>query len=152
MAGMLQPPVENLPALQRWSDVAYIKWKSVKEGLKKTPGPLNMIVSTFIINDETLGILARVLEEDPEANDEDGYPPRFDDTEDCSHMEWGQTSVWQTTDDRGKALLGSPVGVGAAYMLIQHKSTLGAKASISTVTAWCENLMLQIAFHVSQNS
>ena len=53
----------------------------------KDPGNLKLIISSEIQNDETLGVVARCLQEDPML-DPDGNPPEFGAERDCAAIYW----------------------------------------------------------------
>jgi hypothetical protein len=120
-----------MPKLKSWSDIAFLSWLAV--GGQQT---LRYIVSANVQNDVTNAIIDKLLEKnniklDP---DWDSFDPFFH----CHQFTWDKRRRFDMTTEEGKVLLASPNGLGAAYLLIQHKSTFGAQTTIAGVTMWCE--------------
>jgi hypothetical protein len=130
------PPVTVLPKLGRWSDVAFLQWKEQARLRNKDVSNLRYIFSSDVSNTESHGILARALQSNPESLSAPSWAPNEDN---CEEMYWEDRKVFTMDNARGKALLASPNGLGAAYMLIQHKSTFGEKTTIESVTVWCSD-------------
>ncbi|KAJ4382935.1 Mitochondrial import inner membrane translocase subunit tim8 [Didymella sp. IMI 355093] len=102
-----------LPKLRSSSDLAFGLWNRVAapNGQK-----IEKFLSINIVNEDAEEIIRRALETF-DVDDVHGWP-RTD---------------FDTTTDAGKALLGSPNGLGAAYFLLQHHKQLGSAKSINKV-------------------
>ena len=100
--------------LRQYSDVVFLAWQ--KAAGDKIKG-LKYIFRHHITNANTLAVILEVLEK----RGEQAKP-------------WPGLQISMTERDAW-ALLGTPNGVGAAWLLIQHKEQLGMK-SISAVTIY----------------
>lgn len=125
---------EAVPFLGHWSDVTYLQWAK----LTSTPGQLKRIVQCSISNMQTCGVIDRLMV------GEGGE--RLD-------LGFLQRKVFKEEDgDKFKALLGTPNGLGTAWMLAQHKDAeqLGWKRveSISLFsTAMSYFMIIEIGDH-----
>lgn len=125
-------------SLSHWSDVTYLQWAN----LTSIPESLDWVIHCSISNQETAHIIDRVL-----AGQEGG-----------KSQEKGilqRKLVEEEDGDDFKALLGSPNGLGTAWMLAQHKGLdqLGWKRveSISLFSAGMSNLMMiEIGDHLEE--
>lgn len=100
------------PALH-WSDVVFIQWMNECQKHKDTTGQpasdLRYVFRYNITNPITHSVVAGILSKH-------GQSPE----------PWMECKVSPNSLD-GKALLGTPNGVGVAYLLIQHKKEFGSK-------------------------
>jgi len=106
----------DFPRLKYWSDVAYLQWaKSVK-----TPSDLRCVLRISIKNPTTKAVVKHIMKDTLAKGDE--------------------SRSLRTDDDRDHvaALLGTPNGVGVAWLLIQHKRQLGHK-TVEKVTVDCHD-------------
>jgi hypothetical protein len=149
MGRQRKPPVTVLPKLKNWSDIAFLSWKSQGGG-----GALRYVWSAMIQNSEFAGIIGRALHEEGSRSD----PSAFDQDAECRRFGWKDRKEINMDTDAGKALLGSPNGRGVGYLLVEHKSTFGERATANKVTFYCagEDLEyfseLTLIFHVVPGS
>lgn len=95
------PPVQDLPELRQFSDVAWIYWKNLAppEVLRNVRG----FFSLSITNAQTQSIISRIMSDHEQELES-----------------WPGTSFrWGT--EQFRAILGSPNGQGFGYFLLQHK-------------------------------
>ncbi|KAH9877706.1 hypothetical protein J1614_002923 [Plenodomus biglobosus] len=95
----------DLPALQSFSDVAWLKWL---ETFGTEPTTMRYFLTLTITNTTTASVFEKAIRE---------AGPDF-------NPEWPGYDVAANTDS-GAALLGSPNAVAFSYFLIQHKAHLG---------------------------
>ncbi|KAL8782272.1 MAG: hypothetical protein Q9213_005546, partial [Squamulea squamosa] len=95
-----------IPPLARWSDVTWTMWKEKGGG-----NDLQYIGHDFIANPKTESVMDYIFEQAGKGDD----PPEF------PGLEFGMDS------DEGRALLGTPNGIGAARLLIDRASQLGRR-------------------------
>lgn len=100
-------PAETL----NWSDVTFAMWEAVASFSGRSPKELRFIAQHFVRHPFTLSIITRLV---------DGKPP-------------GVIRLFGQETEAFFALLGTPFGAGAVYLLMQHKKQLGHK-TISRVT------------------
>ena len=106
--------INTLIPLRQYSDVVFLAWQ--KEAGNRVKG-LKYIVRHHIVNEEITAVIKEVLTRRGE-----------------EEKPWPGLQISMTERDAW-ALLGTPNGRGAAWMLIQHKVQLGLK-SIRAVTIW----------------
>ncbi|KAL8963129.1 MAG: hypothetical protein Q9193_000564 [Seirophora villosa] len=100
-------PAETL----NWSDVTFAMWEAVASFTGRSPKELRFIAQHFVRHPFTLSIITRLV---------DGKPP-------------GVIRLFGQETEAFFALLGTPFGAGAVYLLMQHKKQLGHK-TFSRVT------------------
>ncbi|KAF1932409.1 uncharacterized protein M421DRAFT_403266 [Didymella exigua CBS 183.55] len=115
-----KPAPAALPKLRSSSDLAFGLWNRV-------PAPngqkIEKFMSVNIVNEDADEIIKRALKK-VNVDEVEGWPG----------------TDFDTTTDAGKALLGSPNGLGAAYFLLQHHKQLGSAKSINKVkVVTCED-------------
>ncbi|KAI4180494.1 MAG: hypothetical protein LQ346_006980 [Caloplaca aetnensis] len=100
---------EAVPEMNRWSDIVWLLW--AQEAGDKA-GNLRFIFRDKVRNDVTREIIERIhgLQENPDTLD----------------LPWPGHKYDMRTDD-GKALLGSPQGIGVAYLIKDHSNVVGRK-------------------------
>ena len=109
------PPVTTVPALKTWSDISYLQWSHLP-----SPAPINYIIKSPCENSDTQAIVARALKNTG------------------GTLETWPGTTFSMTSDEGKAILGSPNGFGAGYLLVQHKSQLGNRV-VEKVQVWMDD-------------
>lgn len=109
-------PPSNIP--RRLSDVLFLVWQELCRQKNADPSKLRAIVRVNIINGETIDIIDHAL-----------------DVAGDSQIEHWPGNEILVTDTSGQAILGTPNGYGAAYMLIDHQKLLEFKL-IHSVTAF----------------
>ncbi|KAF2876222.1 hypothetical protein BDV95DRAFT_560268 [Massariosphaeria phaeospora] len=102
------PPIELLPKLQKWSDVAFLQWYATS-GKGDSTKNINYILQTPIENEESVSLIERAL-----ANTK-------------KELKTWPGVEFDAESDEGKAILGSPNGSGIGFFLTQHKKWLGNK-------------------------
>ncbi|KAJ5632141.1 hypothetical protein N7490_008480 [Penicillium lividum] len=113
----------NCP-LSKWSDVVFINWATLAKSTGNSVGNLKYIIRTHIANLDTLNILKIVC---------GGPCPAWPGTSfDINQKKKSGVLINQN----GLALLGTPNGGGAAWILINHKQQLGARKAPVSVTVW----------------
>ncbi|KAK2592781.1 hypothetical protein QQS21_009524 [Conoideocrella luteorostrata] len=110
---------KELPSLKNWSDIVYFQWANACRltGVKKSS--LKYIFRAHIVNQNTYDVVADAVE----LRGRKKIPS------------WKNRITIPMSTPEGKAILGTPHGAGAAYLLIQHKMQLGNK-EITHVTVW----------------
>ncbi|PTU21961.1 hypothetical protein P175DRAFT_0436220, partial [Aspergillus ochraceoroseus IBT 24754] len=109
--------------ISKWSDVVYINWATLAKSTRTPVSKLKYLVRTHIVNPDTLNILKIVC---------GGPCPAWPGKSfDINQKKRGGVLLNQN----GLALLGTPNGGGGAWLLINHKGSLGKKYPVS-VTAW----------------
>ena len=106
---------DDFPSLKHWSDVAYLQWaKHAKDSSN-----LRCVLRISIKNTKTKAVVRHIMKD--------------------TLVNGGEKS-FRTDDNRDKvaALLGTPNGVGVAWLLIQHKRQLGHK-TVEKVTVDCQD-------------
>ncbi|KAF2727802.1 hypothetical protein EJ04DRAFT_570066 [Polyplosphaeria fusca] len=99
----ISPTSKDLPALKRTSDIIWGVWKQFAGGNK-----LDQIIVHNIVNGATQNALRR-------ANKQVGVTLEY----------WDKGHNFPTGTEEFNALLGTPIGNGIAWLLIQHKEALG---------------------------
>ncbi|GKZ29769.1 hypothetical protein AbraIFM66950_006399 [Aspergillus brasiliensis] len=109
--------------LEKWSDVVWLSYAALARSTGSSVGNLKYLVRTHIVNPETKSVLKIVC---------GGPCPAWPgETFDINQKKKGGTLINQN----GLALLGTPNGGGAAWLLINHKQQLGNKTPVSVI-AW----------------
>jgi hypothetical protein len=112
--------------LKQYSDVVFLAWQHAAGN--KANG-LKYIIRKGILNQETKDVVVQILQQRGVAN-----------------QPWPGLKI-PMSDRDALALLGSPNGRGAAWMLIQHKKELGWK-SFSDVTIFANGRELCLCFWI----
>ncbi|ORY01812.1 hypothetical protein BCR34DRAFT_636686 [Clohesyomyces aquaticus] len=112
-----KPPVTVLPALKSSSDIIYLEWFGLTQSTKSKTQNLHYIFSSPVKNPLTQSLIRRALLNTQQ-----------------SLSTWPGATFFMDSDE-GKAILGAPNGVGAAYLLVQHKKQLGRK-TVKKVTVF----------------
>ncbi|KAI8654687.1 hypothetical protein NCS57_01215600 [Fusarium keratoplasticum] len=113
--------------LRRWSDAAWIQWyKACRQNGGKSEN-VKYIVRSRITNARTLSLIFEAL-----ISKFGGFP---------TIGRWGQrlTLDVEESPDEFHAVLGSPNGAGAAFLLLTHKEALGIK-TINKVDIFVPNI------------
>ncbi|KAL9611048.1 MAG: hypothetical protein Q9167_004295 [Letrouitia subvulpina] len=111
---------EAIPHMNKWSDVTWAVWSHYAGGSAST---LRYIFRVNVVTEDTKAIinLANDLEPGPELD-----------------LPWpGRT--FDMSSDEGKALLGTPHGVGIAYLIISGLSVLGRRVPLVTTFSDIDN-------------
>ena len=103
-----------LPELRHWSDVNFLEWQKLSGDKLKH---VNYIFACMVTNEETLAVVARIMQ---------------------SH---GALPAWPGVtfppgSDEYHALIGSPIGVGSAWFLINHKEILGGSKKVGGIVVF----------------
>jgi hypothetical protein len=112
--------------LKQYSDVAFLAWQHAAGD--RTNG-LKYILKNGIVNDDTIEVAEHILQQ-----------------RGVSLQPWPGLKIPFPQED-ALALMGSPSGRGAAWMLIQHKNQLGLKR-FSHVTIFSVNRALSLCFWI----
>ena len=99
------------PKFRRWSDLVWFVW--AKQAGEEA-GNLRYIFRDNVINSDTKGVIDQIFKI-PRNTFDQPWPPGPGKTFDVA------------TTDAGKALLGTPHGSGIAWMMADHKDTLGER-------------------------
>ena len=110
-----------LPDLKYWSDVSFLQWESVTNGLAN----LQYVVRLGLANQPTLAIIKCIMENKRIQPSSYTFTLNLPTTTPAS---WPDTT-WRLDEDEEAvaALLGTPNGAGVARLLIHHKKQLGYK-------------------------
>lgn len=109
----VEPPNAEVPPLHRWSDMVWILWTRAA-GARASK--LRFILRDGVANGVTRAIIDHVTE----SKDGEFRSP------------WPGRTFDMRTDD-GKALLGTPHGIGVAYIVADHSDVLGRKIPFARV-------------------
>ncbi|XPT03569.1 Mitochondrial import inner membrane translocase subunit tim8 [Ascochyta lentis] len=122
--GVEEPPADQLPALRQMSDLAWGFWHEAHAG--SNLGHITKFIVPQIINQDTLDVIKQALATYavPEGQQRLAAVPTWP----------GVTFDIET--DQGKALLGSPNGIAAAYFVSQHKAQIGANKYVHQITVF----------------
>ncbi|KAH9878140.1 hypothetical protein J1614_003357 [Plenodomus biglobosus] len=100
-------PLDMMPGLKQFSDIAWIGWESVTEKHNAPINNLRYFLSVGIVNLDTKQVILRAMKQ----------------------KSWGlghfPGRTFEPTDSEFSALLGTPNIQGFAYFLIEHKEQLG---------------------------
>ncbi|KAH3998737.1 hypothetical protein HBI38_094300 [Parastagonospora nodorum] len=114
-------PELTIPSLHHWSDVAYMQWLEACDQTASEPDSIRYVFRLRVMNPTTTAVVQRVM-----ANRGHGtftsYP--------------GET--FDIDSEEGKAILGTPNGVGVAWLLIQRKRELGHETIKDVTVFWAE--------------
>jgi hypothetical protein len=109
-------PIKILPDITAWSDVTFLEWQTQAQASGQDVKQLKYIIRYEIATAETTAIIEQAVGE-----------------------EWQETQwpglIISMNEERGRAILGTPHGLGVAYLLATHKLHLGEKA-IKSVRIW----------------
>ncbi|KAL8722328.1 MAG: hypothetical protein Q9225_001176 [Loekoesia sp. 1 TL-2023] len=108
-------PTAEIPPLNRWSDIVWFLWSREAGNQAKD---LRYVFRDKVNNEETRGIIDKIH--------------RREDRPDTLDLPWPGDTYDMRTDD-GKALLGSPHGIGLAYLIRDHSNVLGRKIPFAHV-------------------
>ncbi|KAL8840280.1 MAG: hypothetical protein Q9176_003972 [Flavoplaca citrina] len=103
-----------IPRMNRWSDIVWFLWA------KKTgqfADDLRYIVKDNIVNKPTRSVIDQVF----------GIPPN------TLELKWPGRTFDVRNSDQGKALLGSPLGSGIAWVVADNKKVLGNRSVKITI-------------------
>lgn len=103
-----------IPRMNRWSDIVWFLWA------KKTGAfadDLRYIVKDNIVNKPTRSVIDQVF----------GIPAN------TLELQWPGKTFDVRNSDQGKALLGSPLGSGIAWVLADNKKVLGNRSVKITI-------------------
>ncbi|KAL6354405.1 hypothetical protein LRP88_11736 [Fusarium phalaenopsidis] len=113
--------------IRRWSDAAWMQWTKVCEWFNGDVTKIKYIIRSRITNKTTLSIIFEAL-----ISKYGGFP---------TIGKWDQRFTLDVATNPGEfhAILGSPNGAGAAFILLNHKGTLGVK-TINKVEIFIPNI------------
>lgn len=107
-------PKQAVTPLHHWSDVVFLVWQAECLRTSVDPQTLDRVVRAYIQNEET----RQIIDQACSIGGEDVQPLK----------PWPGTKFeLDGSDDRAKALLSTPNGVGVAHLLFQHRGVLGHK-------------------------
>ncbi|KAH5710570.1 hypothetical protein HBI20_177700 [Parastagonospora nodorum] len=102
-----RPHANELPHLGKASDIMFFYWARANPNVRN----LRYYFNVYVINHETNPLIAKIIHDDPQLDDLPDWPGvKFHEGSSEFNM-----------------LLGSPVGMTLAYMILQHKAELGVK-------------------------
>ncbi|KAL8990525.1 MAG: hypothetical protein Q9169_008099 [Polycauliona sp. 2 TL-2023] len=90
-----------------WSDITFAMWEAITAYVQKDIKDLRFIASHSIKHPPTQNIINQLVQRKP-----------------------GEVKIYGHGTDAFNALLGTPMGAGAVYLLMQHKRQLGHKVLI----------------------
>lgn len=134
---------EPNPELHRWSDFAYFAWLEVARtgALGFSDYPLYVTMNN-VKNDETVKVLNMALK------------PRNYDTDDWDSGNMSEEVPWpgeefsiEDRSEEGLAILGSALGAGVAWLLIDRKKEFG-KLRVKTVNIFTHEEDYSLVFDI----
>lgn len=108
----------DLVPLHRFSDIAWLIWTKYCNDAHVDPAGLRYILHVVVNNPQSLDTIEAVSHNDPFALPL--YP--------------GATYAGSSAG--GTALVGTPNGIGAAYLIIDHKKQMGPHRKVQNVRVW----------------
>jgi hypothetical protein len=108
-------PVKILPDVRAWSDVIFLEWETQAQASGQDIKGLKYVVRFEVANKDTVAIVIQ------------GVGP-------LNTIKWPGKTI-PMSDERGQAILGTPNGVGVAYLLATHKAQMGQK-TVESVQVW----------------
>ena len=111
--------IKTLPDIRAWSDITFVEWQMQAQNKDQDVSGLKYVIRYDIVNDETADIIARAA------------GPRF-------RIAWPGATISMSTE-QGRAILGTPNGVGVAFLLATHKAQLGQK-TVESVHVWTRQI------------
>jgi hypothetical protein len=127
-----------LPKLCHWSDVAYLQWLHATRD--HTPIPvLRTVVHDHVVNRAVGMVMKHILSKLPSGNYRDGRFLKY---------------TFSADSQDGLAILGTPIGAGVAYLLIQHREELGHrvidKIEVYQTPSGKYWQYMQLVFHIKE--
>ena len=116
------PPKDQLVPLRSWSDIVFLEWLNQCDPINKEPEKAKSLKHVFrnnIINSETEGTVIKAS--GGHINDVGNYD---------------NAKVFDMPSDEALAMLGTPNGLGVAYLLAQHKDSIGKQKTVTRIKAW----------------
>ena len=108
-------PIKTVPDVRAWSDVTFIEWKTQAQISGQDIMGLKYVFRYEIVNPQTALVIEKAVGT-------------------FRSIRWPGLII-PMSDERGQAILGTPNGVGVAYLLATHKAQLGEK-TIESVHVW----------------
>ena len=135
MGSKQKPKVTVVPKLKAYSDITFLQWHGLAEGMQKDMTHLSINTPPNIPHVFRTHTLTEYIFRTPveNANTEALIQKALSNVKKELDL-WPGVDFEMSTDE-GKAILGSPNGAGCAYLLLQHKAQLGVK-TISKVTVF----------------
>ncbi|KAJ5902890.1 hypothetical protein N7495_003418 [Penicillium taxi] len=118
-------------APDKWSDIAWLVWVQQCSLQNTLPSQLGYIIQEAIANDDTTTLLDEITR--GMAKEEKDKPVVF---------------TWTPQDEEFYALLGSPNGIGTAFLSINYPNALGLKVP-SYITAFSEYKIWVMTVHMA---
>ena len=107
--------IKTLPDITAWSDITFVEWQMQAQANGQDIRGLKYVIRYEIVNLATVSIINRAV----------GI---------MYYIQWPGVTILMS-DERGRAILGTPNGAGVAYLLATHKTQLGQK-TIESVHVW----------------
>jgi hypothetical protein len=128
--------IRTLPDVKTWSDVTFVEWQEQAEASGLDIKGLKYVIRYHIVNTDTKWIIQQAAGE-------------------SSLITWPGVNI-PMSDEKGRAVLGTPNGVGIAYLLATHKAQLG-QLTVESVRVWShmiapETYFLFVAFKIGPAS
>jgi hypothetical protein len=118
---MFMPNVRLYPDVRAWSDVVFVEWQTQAAARNQDIKNLKWVFQYDITNEESQNIIRLAVGGE-------------------QNLIWPGVAVPMTNEDgepndAGRAILGTPNGVGVAYLLSTHRVQLGYRL-IESVSVW----------------
>ncbi|KXS93714.1 hypothetical protein AC578_8280 [Pseudocercospora eumusae] len=120
----------RLPELQHLSDFSYMAWSEAAKASKRSRKTLQKVVRCSIDNKDTKHIIARVTKEAQPGS-----------------LPYSRRMSFKAGSEQYSALLGTENGVGVAYLLAKHQTTLGWKV-IDSIEVFYDQGFAYIVFNI----
>ncbi|KAF7192821.1 hypothetical protein HII31_05869 [Pseudocercospora fuligena] len=137
------PPVPRfrLPALRHWSDVVFLEWMARTENDLTARTGLQKVVRCEISTPSTIKIIQQILQDmKHDQNQPITYESRIS----------VRRPTGKQSNDAFYALLGTQNGFGVAYLLSQHKLSLGLKF-IGSIDIWYAEGYFYLMFNIQND-
>jgi hypothetical protein len=107
--------IKLLPDIRAWSDVTFVEWQAQAHARAHDIKGLKYVIRYNIVNADTSMIINQAVGP-------------------TSSIGWPGVTI-SMRSEIGRAVLGTPNGVGVAYLLATHKAQLGQK-TVESVHLW----------------
>ena len=116
------------PALQRWSDLTWLEWEKLCAQQQQKPSDLDFIIHREIYTPKTKTVIDQILKR-----------------QNAQLSEWPGLEVSMLTP-AGTALMGTPHGIGVAWLLIDRRSVLSKTVASVIIFKTKESEHYQLAY------
>jgi hypothetical protein len=111
--------IKTLPDITAWSDITFVEWQTQAQANGQDIRGLKYVIRYEIVNPATTSIIEEAAGK-------------------LYSIQWPGVTILMS-DEKGRAILGTPNGAGVAYLLATHKTQLGQK-TVESVHVWSRHI------------